>query len=149
EGFEVISARNGEEALELVYERMPALVLLDVMMPKLDGFEVCSRIRADGRVRHINIIMLTAKSLSADKIVGLTSGADDYVLKPFDPMELVARVRATLRRSKEMRSSSPLTGLPGNIQIEDVIRCRHTAGEQVAVCYSDFDNFKGYNDLYG
>jgi len=95
------------------------------------------------------VIMLTAKSLSADKIVGLTAGADDYVLKPFDPMELVARVRATLRRSKEMRSSSPLTGLPGNVQIEDEIRRRHLSGESVAVCYADLDNFKGYNDRYG
>jgi diguanylate cyclase (GGDEF)-like protein len=64
-------------------------------------------------------------------------------------MELIARVRATLRRSKEMRSSSPLTGLPGNVQIEDEIRRRHTNGEEVAVCYADLDNFKGYNDRYG
>jgi diguanylate cyclase (GGDEF)-like protein len=93
--------------------------------------------------------MLTAKSLSADKIVGLTAGADDYVLKPFDPMELVARVRSTLRRSREMRAISPLTGLPGNVQIEDEIRHRHAAGEPIAVCYADLDNFKGYNDRYG
>ena len=149
EGFDVLTASNGEEALHLVQERMPALVLLDIMMPKLDGYEVCERIRADGRTRHINVIMLTAKSLSADKIVGLTAGADDYVLKPFDPMELVARVRSTLRRSREMRAISPLTGLPGNIQIEDEIRHRHAAGEQIAVCYADLDNFKGYNDGYG
>lgn len=117
EGFDVVTASDGEEALRLVYERMPSLVLLDVMMPKLDGFEVCERIRADGRTRQINIIMLTAKSLSADKIVGLTAGADDYVLKPFDPMELVARVRSNLRRSREMGAISPLTGLPGNVAI--------------------------------
>ena len=149
DGFEVITAADGEEALRLVHEHLPALVLLDVMMPKLDGYEVCERIRADGRTRSINVIMLTAKSLSADKIVGLTAGADDYVLKPFDPMELVARVRSTLRRSREMRAISPLTGLPGNIQIEDEIRHRHAAGEAIAVCYADLDNFKGYNDRYG
>jgi diguanylate cyclase (GGDEF)-like protein len=149
EGFEVMTANDGEEALQMVHEHLPALVLLDVMMPKLDGYEVCERIRAEGRTRHINVIMLTAKSLSADKIFGLTAGADDYVLKPFDPMELVARVRATLRRSKEMRSSSPLTGLPGNIQIEEELRRRHLAGEPIALCYADLDNFKGYNDRYG
>jgi diguanylate cyclase (GGDEF)-like protein len=149
DGFEVLAASDGEEALRLVNEHLPALVLLDVMMPKIDGYEVCERIRADGRTRHINVIMLTAKSLSADKIVGLTAGADDYVLKPFDPMELVARVRSTLRRSREMRAISPLTGLPGNIQIEDEIRHRHGAGEAIAVCYADLDNFKGYNDRYG
>ena len=149
EGFEVVTAYDGEEALRVVAEQMPALVLLDIMMPKLDGYEVCERIRADGRTRHISIIMLTAKSLSADKIVGLTAGADDYVLKPFDPMELVARVRSTLRRSKEMRAVSPLTGLPGNVQIEDEIRERHRTGEAIAVCHADLDNFKGYNDRYG
>ena len=149
EGFDVLTAFDGEEALQMADEHLPALVLLDVMMPKLDGYEVCERIRAESRTRHISVIMLTAKSLSADKIFGLTAGADDYVLKPFDPMELIARVRATLRRAKEMRSSSPLTGLPGNVQIEDEIRHRHLAGEPVAVCYADLDNFKGYNDRYG
>jgi diguanylate cyclase (GGDEF)-like protein len=149
EGFEVVTATNGEEALRLVLETNPALVLLDVMMPKLDGYEVCERIRADGRTRHVNVIMLTAKSLSADKIVGLTSGADDYVLKPFDPMELIARVHSTLRRSKEMRALSPLTGLPGNIAIEDEMRRRFSTGERMAVCHADLDNFKAYNDRYG
>jgi diguanylate cyclase (GGDEF)-like protein len=149
EGFEVLTAFDGEEALAIIHDRMPSLVLLDVMMPKLDGYEVCERIRADGRTRHMSVIMLTAKSLSADKIVGLTAGADDYVLKPFDPMELVARVRSTLRRAKEMRAISPLTGLPGNLQIEDEIRDRYRAGEHFAVCYADLDNFKGYNDRYG
>jgi len=149
EGYEVVTAYDGEEAMRVVNEQMPALVLLDIMMPKLDGYEVCERIRADGRTRQISIIMLTAKSLSADKIVGLTAGADDYVLKPFDPMELVARVRSTLRRSKEMRAVSPLTGLPGNVQIEDEIRERHHSGEAIAICHADLDNFKGYNDRYG
>lgn len=149
EGFDVITAEDGEQALRLVVEHMPSLVLLDIMMPKLDGYEVCERIRADGRTRHVNVIMLTAKSMSADKIVGLTSGADDYVLKPFDPMELIARVRSTLRRSKEMRALSPLTGLPGNLAIEDEISRRFSSGEAIAVCYADLDNFKAYNDRYG
>jgi diguanylate cyclase (GGDEF)-like protein len=149
EGFDVITAEDGEQALKMVREQLPALVLLDIMMPKMDGYEVCEQIRADGRTRHVNVIMLTAKSMSADKIVGLTSGADDYVLKPFDPMELVARVRSTLRRTMEMRSSSPLTGLAGNVAIEDEIRRRFTAGEGIAVCYADLDNFKAYNDRYG
>jgi diguanylate cyclase (GGDEF)-like protein len=149
EGFDVLTANDGEEALRLVHDHLPSLVLLDIMMPKMDGYDVCERIRADGRTRHINVIMLTAKSLSADKIVGLTAGADDYVLKPFDPMELIARVRSTLRRAREMRAISPLTALPGNIQIEEEIRGRFIAGEKFAICYADLDNFKAYNDRYG
>jgi diguanylate cyclase (GGDEF)-like protein len=149
EGFDVVSAANGEQALEAALEHQPALVLLDIMMPKLDGYEVCQRLRADSRTNHMSIIMITAKSLSADKVVGLTAGADDYIIKPFDPIELVARVRSALRRSKEMRAISPLTGLPGNLQISEEIARRVAAGLGVGVCHADLDNFKAFNDLYG
>jgi len=80
DGFDVDVAMDGEQALQLALDRQPALVLLDVMMPKLDGVEVCRRIRADRRTAHMNVIMLTAKSLGADKIAGLTAGADDYII---------------------------------------------------------------------
>lgn len=149
EGFDVVSASNGEQALQVAFERQPALVLLDIMMPKLDGYEVCQRLRADSRTSHMSIIMITAKSLSADKVVGLTAGADDYIIKPFDPIELVARVRSALRRAKEMRAISPLTGLPGNLQISEEIARRVRADMGVAVCHADLDNFKAFNDLYG
>jgi diguanylate cyclase (GGDEF)-like protein len=149
EGFDVLTASNGEDALNLVFDNRPDLVLLDVMMPKLDGYEVCRRLRADSRTSHVSIIMLTAKALSADKVVGLTAGADDYIIKPFDPMELVARVKTTLRRSREMRAISPLTGLPGNLQIAEEVHRRVSAGETLAVCYADLNNFKAYNDHYG
>ncbi len=103
------------------HEHMPDLVLLDVMMPKVDGVELCRRLRANPFTANLPVIMLTAKSLSADKVVGLTAGADDYIIKPFDTLELVARVRSTLRRNAEMRATSPLTGLPGNHRIEEEI----------------------------
>jgi DNA-binding response OmpR family regulator len=79
-------------------ELQPNLILLDVMLPGMDGYEVCTKLREDGRSAHIPVIMLTAKSLSADKVLGLGVGADDYIIKPFDPIELIARVKSTLRK---------------------------------------------------
>lgn len=149
EGFEVTTAFDGEQALQHAYEADPDLILLDVMMPKVDGFEVCQRLRSDGRTKNISIIMLTAKSLSADKVVGLTVGADDYMIKPFDPIELVARVKSALRRSKEMRAINPLTQLPGNVQIQDEVTRKVHSGEPFGVMYIDIDEFKAFNDHYG
>jgi diguanylate cyclase (GGDEF)-like protein len=149
EGFEVATASDGEEALRIAGESLPALVLLDVMMPKIDGFEVCQRLRDDSRTKGISVIMLTAKSLSADKVVGLTAGADDYIIKPFDPMELVARVKSAMRRSKEMRDISPLTQLPGNAQIQEEVQERVDSGAPFALMHADLDNFKALNDRYG
>jgi diguanylate cyclase (GGDEF)-like protein len=149
EGFEVATAFDGEQALQGAFDLLPDLVLLDVMMPKVDGFEVCQRLRSDGRTKNISVIMLTAKSLSADKVVGLTAGADDYMIKPFDPTELVARVKSALRRSREMRGLNPLTQLPGNLEIQAAISQRVQTGGPFAVIYFDLDNFKAFNDYYG
>ncbi len=149
EGFEVSTASDGEQALHSAFDLKPDLVLLDVMMPKIDGFEVCQRLRGDSRTKNTSVIMLTAKSLSADKVVGLTAGADDYIIKPFDPIELVARVKSALRRAREMRSVNPLTQLPGNIQIQDEVSERVALGAPFAMMYIDLDNFKAFNDYYG
>lgn len=97
EGYNVASATNGEEALELMSGSQPDLVILDVMMPNLDGFSTCERIR---QFSNVPIIMLTARGEEQDRVRGLNVGADDYVVKPFSATELVARVRAVLRRSK-------------------------------------------------
>src|SRR5438132_4763309 len=149
-GYDVTVASNGEEGFDKAVELRPDLVLLDVMMPKLDGFEVAQRLRRDPRTSSSSIIMLTAKALSSDKVLGLSSGADDYIIKPFDPVELLARVKGTLRRAREMRALSPLTGLPGNIRIQEEIR-RLVAEEpqSFGVLYADLDHFKAYNDHYG
>jgi diguanylate cyclase (GGDEF)-like protein len=149
EGFEVIVAHDGEQALELVLQRQPDLVVLDLMMPVLDGVEVTRRLRANAMTSALPVIMLTAKGQTVDKVLGLTAGADDYVVKPFDTLELVARVRGTLRRNQEFREVSPLTGLPGNNRILREIGDRLRAGEHFAVCYCDIDNFKAVNDAYG
>ena len=148
-GYEVSVAGDGEEALERATEIRPDLVLLDVMMPRLDGFEVAQRLRKNPQTANTSIIMLTAKALSSDKVTGLQSGADDYIIKPFDPIELLARVKGTLRRAKEMRNLSPLTGLPGNIRIQEEIERQVREHHPFAVLYLDLDNFKTYNDKYG
>ncbi|MGH2757094.1 MAG: response regulator, partial [Actinomycetota bacterium] len=135
EGFEVATAPDGEAALRSAYDMLPDLMLLDVMMPKIDGFEVCQRLRSDPRTKNMSVIMLTAKSLSADKVVGLTAGADDYMIKPFDPVELIARVKSALRRSREMRAINPLTQLPGNVQIQEEVATSVTAGDPFALMY--------------
>jgi diguanylate cyclase (GGDEF)-like protein len=149
EGFDVRVEHDGEAAEAAIEESTPDIVLLDVMMPRVDGVELCRRLRSNPATANLPVIMLTAKSLSADKVLGLTAGADDYIIKPFDPMELVARVKTTLRRASEMRSLSPLTGLPGNLRIEQEIAHRMERDKAVAVAYADLDNFKSYNDRYG
>jgi diguanylate cyclase (GGDEF)-like protein len=149
EGFDVVTVSDGRDALKTAYDIAPDLVLLDVMMPEIDGFEVCQRLRNDSRTRHISVIILTAKSLSADKVVGLTAGADDYLVKPFDPIELVARVKSALRRSQEMRDLNPLTQLPGNVQVQEEVARSVSRGAPFALMYVDLDNFKAFNDHYG
>lgn len=148
-GYDVAVAGDGEEALEKAGELRPDLVLLDVMMPRIDGFEVAQRLRRSPQTANTSIIMLTAKALSADKVTGLQAGADDYIIKPFDPIELLARVKGTLRRAKEMRNLSPLTGLPGNIRIQEEIERQVRDDHDFSVLYTDLDNFKAYNDQKG
>jgi diguanylate cyclase (GGDEF)-like protein len=149
EGFEILTASDGEDAFKQAITELPDLVLLDVMMPKMDGFEVCQRLRDDPRTSNLSIIMITAKSLSADKVVGLSAGADDYITKPFDPIELVARVKSTLRRAKANRDVNPLTGLSGNVAIMEELQRRITLGKKFALMHIDLDNFKAFNDHYG
>jgi diguanylate cyclase (GGDEF)-like protein len=148
-GYEVRVASDGQQALSAAQEECPDLVLADVMMPNMDGFELTRRLRQDSRTSGVSIIMLTARGLSADKLEGFAIGADDYIVKPFDTPELLARIRGVLRRSKDQRTASPLTGLPGNIRIEDEIDARVEQGQDFAILYADLDGFKAYNDHYG
>lgn len=113
-GFEVDAAENGESALSRARERHPDLVLLDLMLPGIDGLEVCKQLRLDDATRDIPIIMLTARAEEVDRVVGFELGADDYVVKPFSPRELILRIRAILRRVKE--ETVPGTAVEGRIQ---------------------------------
>jgi diguanylate cyclase (GGDEF)-like protein len=148
-GYEVRVAHDGAEGLESAFESCPDLVLADVMMPNMDGFELVRKLRGDPRTEAVSIILVTARGLQVDKLTGLSAGADDYVIKPFDNEELLARVAGVLRRAEYMRSQSPLTGLPGNVRIEDEIQARIDLGAPFAVLYLDLDNFKAFSDRYG
>jgi two-component system alkaline phosphatase synthesis response regulator PhoP len=105
EGYETLKALDGEKALQLVRTKTPDLVVLDLMLPGIQGLEVCKRIRKDPETASIPIIMLTAKGAEIDKIVGLEVGADDYITKPFSVKELLARIKAVLRRSEARRAA--------------------------------------------
>jgi len=108
EGYQVSAASSGEEALRQVQAAPPDLVILDLMMPAMDGLEVCRRLRQDPATASLPIVMLTAKGDEVDRVLGLEIGADDYVVKPFSPKELLARVRAVLRRSRPAPGAAPL-----------------------------------------
>ncbi|MBV8532123.1 MAG: response regulator [Candidatus Eremiobacteraeota bacterium] len=148
-GYDVTTAANGAEALQLLDEVNPDLVILDVMMPVMDGYETTRRIRHHGTNSNVPIILLTAKGEVEDKIEGFDAGADDYITKPFGPQELLARVRTKIRRVAVDSSLSPLTRLPGNLAIEAELKRRIDAGAPFSVLYEDLDNFKAFNDVYG
>ncbi|NLL07196.1 MAG: response regulator [Clostridiaceae bacterium] len=148
-GYDVVAASNGAEGVQKVREEKPDLVILDVVMLGMDGFEVCKVLRDDESNNLMPIIMLTAQDNEDDKLAGLEIGADDYIIKPFNGRELVSRVRNTLKRIDRNRWANPLTGLQGNIEIQTEINQRIAKRVLFAVIYADLDNFKAYNDVYG
>jgi DNA-binding response OmpR family regulator len=147
--FEVLVAQDGQEAVEIAQREQPDVIILDVMMPRMDGYEACRILRAHYRTRHIPIVMLTAKGEEEDKVVGLEGGANDYVTKPWNGRELAQRVRNHLSWSNTQRAVSPLTGLPGNVSILAERQRRVDAGQSFAQIYVDLDDFKAFNDRYG
>ncbi len=149
EGFTVQTADGGQEALETARNTPPDLVLLDIMMPEMDGLTVLRRLRTMPATMNVAVILLTAKALAEDRVKGLDLGADDYVTKPFDLEELVARVKTVLRRAQAMRDLSPLTGLPGNFRISRELEQRVEKEAPFALVHADLDNFKAFNDHYG
>ena len=134
EGYEVIHARDGREALRLNGEQHPDLVILDLMLPGLDGWDVCRQIRTGSRVP---IIMLTARGEEVDRVVGLEIGADDYVVKPFSPRELVARVKAVLRRGSALGEENEVLSFP-DLRIDRVRHRVEVTGEEVHLTPTEF-----------
>jgi diguanylate cyclase (GGDEF)-like protein len=146
--YRVRTAVDGEDALQKIHEERPDLVLLDVVMPKMDGYEACRRIKSDIATANIPVIMLTSRADHEDKMRGLRGGANDYVTKPYDLGELHARVRNILNWSMLQREANPLTGLPGNNSIDNEVRARLGGADPFAFMYIDLDHFKSFNDYY-
>ncbi len=136
DGYSVLSAHDGLSALRMIEERRPDLVVLDIMLPKMDGWEVCRRLRQGNN--NVPIIMLTARGEDVDRIVGLELGADDYVVKPFNPRELVARVKAVLRRSEGAASGTKVLKL-ANLEIDRHRREAHVAEQELKLRKKEFD----------
>ncbi len=135
-GYETVSALNGRDGITLATKQQPDLIILDIMLPVVDGFEVCRTLKKDDAVANIPIIILSAKSQETDKIIGLELGADDYVTKPFSPRELIARTKAVLRRGLGQQVGSKIER--GNIVI-DSTRHKVTVGERdVQLTFTEF-----------
>ncbi len=147
--YDVRTAADGLSALEEVRRDPPDLILLDVAMPRMDGYEVCRRLKANPLTSRIPVIFLTARSSLEERLEGLNAFGDDYVTKPFANEEVLFRVRNQLRSRRALLSSNALTGLPGNVLIENELTRRIGAGEKFAFLHIDLDNFKAFNDYYG
>ncbi|NOY58973.1 MAG: PleD family two-component system response regulator [Calditrichaeota bacterium] len=172
-GYEILFARNGEEALVEVENGKPDLVLLDVMMPKMDGFETCRILKNNDKTKYIPIIMVTALNEIEDKVKGIEAGADDFITKPFNKLELLARTKSLLRikrlhdqlqekvfqleqakeRLRELAVKDGLTGLYNHryfkrFLTQEIKRARRHKS-QVSLIMMDIDHFKNYNDTYG
>jgi two-component system cell cycle response regulator len=165
-GYDVVEAVHGEEALAKVRDEKPDLILLDVMLPDIDGYEISRRLKGDESLPYIPIILVTARDSTEDKVTGLDAGADDYLTKPINFPELEARVRSMLRikrlqdeleeKNRELERISITDGLTGLFNhkhihglLNDEFERSHRTGERLTVAMFDLDRFKGVNDTYG
>jgi len=142
--YDIIEARDGEEALEKVSEEMPDLIVLDLMMPKVDGIEVCKQLKKNALTKKIPIIMLTAKKEMKDKVIGITVGAEDYLTKPFEPRELRIRVKTFLDQGN--RERDPITNLP---IVDDFLKKSKGLDERLEAYSVSFKNLDIYKENYG
>jgi diguanylate cyclase (GGDEF)-like protein len=149
DGYRVTLVSSGQDALLKVAQDKPDMVVVDVEMPGMDGFELVRRMRALRSAALIPILFLTGKGAVPDKVRGLSTGADDYLVKPAAYEELRARITAALARTGKALGANPLTGLPGNAAIEAEVTKRIQEGRPFALAYVDIDFFKSYNDAYG
>ncbi len=148
QGYKVVTAEEGHQALRLAQEIIPDLILLDLMLPGMDGYEVCRLLRARAELQHVPVIMLTARGEELDVVLGLEMGADDYVTKPFSVRELMSRIKANLRRNgtrQEKQETAPRTGevlTAGQITLKPDEYKVYVAGEPVNLTHKEFELLK-------
>ncbi|MBN1642731.1 MAG: response regulator [Anaerolineae bacterium] len=148
QGYEVTVAAKGGEALALCRRNLPNVIILDIQLPDIDGYQVCRRLRENLRTSHIPILFLTQRDERSDKITGLELGADDYITKPFDIEELKLRVQNAIKRAQWENLTSPTTGLPSGKLIEEQLR-RLMRHQEWAVLYVGINHIAGFNEAYG
>jgi PleD family two-component response regulator len=148
QGYEVTVAPKGNDALDLCRRNLPNVIVLDIQLPDIDGYEVCRRMRGNLRTSHIPILFLTQRDERSDKIAGLELGADDYITKPFDIEELKLRVQNAIKRAQWENLTSPTTGLPSGKLIEEQLRMLMRR-QNWAVLYIGVNHIAGFNEAYG
>lgn len=149
QGYAVSEAETGKAGLEMLAKVPADVVLLDVMLPDFDGFQVTEKIRSDRSMADVPIIFISARGQTSDKVRALKLGGDDYMVKPFDALELGARVDSVILRKERELDSSPTTKLPGSVALQREITKRLGIDQPFALCYLDLDNLKAFNDYYG
>jgi PleD family two-component response regulator len=147
-GYEVAVAQRGEDALAMCRKQLPHIIVLDIMLPDMDGYDVCRELRSNLRTSHVPIIFLTQKDERSDKIHGLELGADDYITKPFDLEELKLRVKSAISRATVQSLTNPTTGLPGGRLIEDQLR-QLMKRDGWGILYVGLQGFDAFTEVYG
>ena len=148
QGYEVTVAARGTEALDQTRKQLPSVIVLDIMLPDIDGYEVCTKLRTTLRTSHVPIIFLTQKDERSDRIAGLELGADDYITKPFDIEELRLRVQGAIRRAERESLTNPTTGLPSGKMIEEQLRSLMRRKDW-GLLYVGLTNIEAFTDVYG
>lgn len=141
EGFDVICAENGEKCLSMTATHSPDLIVLDLMMPGIDGLDVCKRLKNDHETQNLPVIMLTAKGSESDVVVGLELGADDYVVKPFSPRILIARIKSVLRRAQKGEDQNAVIRRAG-FMVNSTGRAVSYKGDDIYLTFSEFEILK-------
>lgn len=150
EGYEVVTEMSGETGFVSAIVEQPDVIILDILMPRVDGYEICRRLRTEPRTKYIPIVILTALDDTQDVVKGFESGADDYLAKPFENPELFARIKSVLAKAGRGMAVDPLTNLPGKQQIYEETRLRlERRGRFFAFLYVDISNLRKVNDAFG